>query len=291
MHRIPVIIMTAAAGAAAVLAAVVPAARAAGTTDGGTKSDCGASGYPWGYDIACQSGSAIPGKTATAPARPAGPPTVPCVLYPIAGNPGHMLQVCPTGLNNGRYLLPLPLATTSIVGVAAPRPQVTPQQLLAWAQDELILPLPGIATAPPRGSQGLVGLPEWFWVNPAQWHPQTARVAAGGVWAQVTATPQALQIQPGDGAPGTGVTCRGPGTPYNPGLPAAAQHSNCTYTYSQSSDGLPGNAYQVRVTMTWQATWQGSGGAGGALPELGRTAGLTLPVAEAQAIISATPGT
>ena len=137
-------------------------------------------------------------------------------------------------------------------------------------------------TARPRGTDALVGLPEWFWIAPAQWHPVTATVSAGGVWAQVTARPAGLEIRPGDG---TGMTCPGPGTAYNPRLPAQAQHSTCAWTYDQPSDGLPGNRYQVSVTVTWTAAWQGSGGAGGALPPLGRTTTFALGVAEGQALI------
>jgi hypothetical protein len=39
------------------------------------------------------------------------------------------------------------------------------------------------------------------------------------------------------------------------------------------------------VTVTWTASWQGSGGAGGALPALARTTTFGLPVGEAQALI------
>jgi hypothetical protein len=261
---------------------------AAGNTASG---GCGASGYPWGYNISCQSGGgspASPGRPGTVsdPGGGGGVVNTPCALYPIAGNATHMLRVCPLPNPNGglRYAVNRPGATSTIVpagGGAGGAPPVTPRELLAWARSELALPLPDARTAPPRGSDGLVGLPEWFWADPAQWHPMSARVAVGGVWAQVTARPSGLAIQPGTGA---SLACPGPGTPYNPRLAASAQHSTCSYTYPQSSDGLPGNAYQVGVTVTWDASWQGSGGAGGALPPLARTAAFPLPVAEAQAL-------
>jgi hypothetical protein len=289
-RAITVVLTAAAVLAAALIAAAAAPAPAQAAGDGG---GCGASGYQWGYGISCQSGSRSPGTpgqpAAAGQAGTSGVVNTPCALYPIAGNPTHMLQVCPHGLllNGGRNGVSLINATNTVVpigGAGGGAPAITPQQLLAWAQNQLTLPLPGVRTAPPRGNDGLVGLPEWFWIDPAQWHPQTARVAVGGVWAQVTATPQNIQIQPGTGAAGTGLTCHGPGTPYNPKVPASGQHSNCTYTYAQSSDGLPGNAYPASVTVTWTATWQGSGGAGGALPPLGRTTAFPLPVAEAQAI-------
>ena len=285
-----IVVSAAVAGAAG----LDPAAAAAG---GG--SGCGASGYLWGYDIACQSGTVSPGTQARPASSPtagavsqdaAAPPASACGLYPIAGNPGHMLQVCPVGakFNGGPNGIALPYTVNTVVpvgnggnGGGAAVPRVTPQQLVAWAQAQLKLPLPGIETAPPRGSDGLVGLPEWFWVDPAQWHSVTAQVAVGAVWARVTARPAQITIRPGTGA---AETCDGPGTAYEPKLPAQSQRSDCTWTYGQSSDGLPGNVYQASVTVTWDATWAGAGGAGGALAPDGETAAFTVPVAEAQSL-------
>jgi hypothetical protein len=274
--------------AAIVVSAAVAGAHALAPAVGaGSSGDCGATGYVWGYDIACQSGTVSPGTQARPASSPAagvadGPA---CGLYPIAGNPGNMLQVCPDGvkLNGGRNGLTLINTVNTVVpvGGGAAVPQVTPQQLLAWAQAQLKLPLPGIKTAPPHGSEGLVGLPEWFWVDPAQWHPVTTQVAVGTVWAQVTASPVQITIRPGAG---DAVTCDGPGTAYDPKLPAQSQHSDCTWTYGQSSDGLPGNAYQASVTVTWDATWSGAGGAGGALAPDEETAAFAVPVAEAQSL-------
>jgi len=302
LARCLAVILAAAALLAAAMATVAPpAARAAGGTGGtGGTGGCGASGYPWGYDIACQSGSSTPGSSATGGTTGSVtsgwtglPPGAACGLYPIAGDSAHMLQVCPHGftINGGHYGLRVCNCTTATVPVGGgpAGPAVTPGELLAWAQDELVLPLPGVQTARPRAAGGLVGLPEWFWVPRAQWRPVTARVTVGAVWAQVTAVPQALQVQPGDSAPGTGITCDGPGVPAVAGASPAAVAGSCTHTYAQSSDGLPGNAYQVTVTMTWDATWTGSGGAGGALPPIGRPATFALPVAEAQALITS-PG-
>ena len=281
-HIVVFVTLLAAVTAAAVTAAVAGAAPLAPGSGAGS---CGASGYPWGYDVACQSATASPGAPARYDGAPAAPPAYVCGLYPIAGNPGHMLQVCPVGvkLNGGRngVVLPDTVNTVVAVGGGAAAAPVTPQQLVAWAQSELRLPSPGIETAPPRGSRGLVGLPEWFWASPAPWHPVTARVAAGAVWAQVTARPASITIRPGTGA---AVTCAGAGTAYDPRLPASDQHSDCTWTYSQSSDGLPGNAYQASVTVTWDAAWQGAGGTGGALAPAAETAAFTVPVAEAQAL-------
>src|SRR5215813_6934844 len=56
-----------------------------------------------------------------------------------------------------------------LVGNGTGAPQVTPQQLLVRAFGELYVPYLRPGTAPPRGSYGLVGLPEWFWVPAGEW--------------------------------------------------------------------------------------------------------------------------
>ncbi len=104
-------------------------------------------------------------------------------------------------------------------------PQITARQLLEQALGELRVPYLDPATAPPRGKDGLVGLPEWFWIPAAGWHPSTVTVRAGPVWAIVTARPSGLTVDPGGGlAP---VSCKGPGTAYNPSRLAQAQRTSC----------------------------------------------------------------
>lgn len=165
--------------------------------------------------------------------------------------------------------------------------QSGPPSAAALAQSafrKLVPPLPAPATAPPRGQDGLVGLPEWFWVPASQWQIQKTQVSVGGVWAKIKATPVRLIFNPGGGLPA--VSCPGPGTPYNASEPAAVQHSDCTYTYTHSSKGQPGNAYTASVTVVWTATWSGSGNSGGTLPSRTRTVSFALPVAEGQALVT-----
>lgn len=162
------------------------------------------------------------------------------------------------------------------------RPTVTPQELAQQAWGTLRLPLPDVRTAPPRGTQGLVGLAEWVWVSGAQWRPLAKTASAGGVWARVTATPKQLTIAPGAGLPA--VRCDGPGTAYNPSRPASAQRTNCSYTYLRSSKGQPHGAYQMTVTVVWSGAWIGSGGTGGGLPEISRSTTFGVRVAEGQGL-------
>lgn len=172
----------------------------------------------------------------------------------------------------------VPVPTDS--GGAPPAPTVSPAQLAAQAWQQLRLPLPNVATAPPRSSNGLVGLTEWFWVT--NWTSRSNQVQAGGVWATVTAQPTGLTINPGAGQPS--INCPGHGTAYDRTRPADTQRSNCSYTYVRSSAGLPRSAYQVTATVTWSGTWVGSGGTGGTLPSLARSATFPMRIAEGQSV-------
>jgi hypothetical protein len=165
-----------------------------------------------------------------------------------------------------------PGAPAVLVSTTTGAPVVTPQQLLQQALSELQIPTLRAQTAPPRGKDALVGLPEWFWVRRSQWHPLSVTVSAGPVWATATASPTALSFQPGGGfGP---VSCAGPGTTYDPAVSAGGQHTACAFTYLQPSAGQPGNAYQASITVTWNISWTGSGGAGGVVD-----AGLQVPFA------------
>ena len=52
----------------------------------------------------------------------------------------------------------------------------------------------------------------------------------------------------------------------------------------QLQRGQPGGAFQVTATITWDVTWQGAGGADGALAPLFTTAAAAFRVAESQAL-------
>jgi hypothetical protein len=56
-----------------------------------------------------------------------------------------------------------------------------PAALLDVGIGAISVPVLPAATAPPRDSDGLVGLPEWCWVPSARWHPVSVTVRAGPV--------------------------------------------------------------------------------------------------------------
>ncbi|RFU41192.1 hypothetical protein DZF91_12980 [Actinomadura logoneensis] len=220
-------------------------------------------GYdPWAVVPAAPKRS--PGGKAAAPARGSTPTVV-----PTAVEIGSCLLA--KGTVTSIECKPLPR------GGDGPSPEVLAQRAVA----HLVLPSPVIRTAPPRKHDGLVGLPEFFWADRAHWRPRTQRASAGGVWAEVAATPSRLNIRPGDGEV---LSCDGPGTPYDLSRAPAGQDHTCTYTYQRSSAGLPHSAYRVTAEVVWKATWVGSGGVGGELPSLTRSSGFRLRIAEAQAL-------
>lgn len=159
-------------------------------------------------------------------------------------------------------------------------PKVSPAQLAMEEWRRLPIPAPRVRTAPPRRAAGLVGLPEWFWVT--NWRSLGGRASAGAAWVEVSAIPQRMTIEPGDGR--HTVRCPGPGAPYVPTKSATSQHTNCSHTYVRSSAAQPGGAYRVRVAVDWGGTWRSSEGTGGVLPPLSRSTSFRLRIAEAQGL-------
>ena len=272
----PALLMAAGAAALApVLAAVLPAlpavpagAAAAAPAAGG----CHVERTPAGWVVVCSNGSGTPGS-------PGGGGGVGGYPFPHPAPKGEkwMWMSCQTPGQAGLVLVP--------TGSTTANPGVTPEQLMQMALASLKVPVPAPDTAPPRGDRGLVGLPEWVWLPRGSWHPVTAQVSVGPVWARVTAKPVSISISPGGGQPG--VSCPGPGTAHDPRLPASAQHTDCSVTYLRSSLQQPRNQYQTSVTVTWTASWTGSGGAGGAInPPLTQTTTFGIRVAEGQALVT-----
>jgi hypothetical protein len=174
----------------------------------------------------------------------------------------------------------------TLVDTAPGVPAVTPADLAQIAIRDLKIPELHPKTAPPRGHDGLVGLPEWFWIPGRDWGAvQTPQITAGPVWARATAVPTKIIFDPGGGL--AGVTCDGPGTAYQPNVPLSAQHTDCSYTYDQPSTGQPGNAYAASVTVLWNVSWVGSGGAGGPVAT-GRPVStpIPVPVAAGEALVT-----
>jgi hypothetical protein len=177
-----------------------------------------------------------------------------------------------------------PLRVMSCYGPKRPGNQADPVQLATRAVRRLPLSGPEVATSPPPDRDQLVNLPTWLWVRDG-WAPRSATASVPGVSVTVTATPESVTWDMGNGER---VVCNGPGTPYNPSVRDEAQSTDCSYTYHWSSAGQPSGRYQGTATMTWRVTWRANGAAGGGdLGPVSRSTPFSLRVAEGQAVMTA----
>jgi hypothetical protein len=274
--------------AAMLLAAALagyPAAAASAAAASPVSGGCSYQLVNGTYEWVCENTGTIPGQPGSGGG---GGSKSACTLTPLSQQQAAFLGLQwppPKGHTWDAITCPgtQPFGGVVLVDNAAGAPAVTPQQLLQIAIGELRIPALNPGTAPPVGKDGLVGLPEWFWIT--NWRPVSVTVTAGPVWARATAVPQRLTFNPGSGL--AGVSCRGPGIVYQPKLPLSAQHTDCSYTYDQPSAGKPGNAYQASVTVSWNISWVGSGGAGGEVAAgVTATTPITLAIAAGEALVT-----
>jgi hypothetical protein len=273
-HHAPLVVTALVMTALTILAAMTtaPAASASGGP-GNTGDRVKVGKLPGGYEVGATSGTSSAGATTTG-AAPAGPQAA----GTATAQPGCGLQLSyctAAGINAGAVPVGSP-------GSTAPPPD-SPAALALRAWQALYLPLPDIMTAPPRGSDGWVGIAEFFWEAPDQWTTLTASAQAGNEWAQVQAAPAQLTITPGQDL--TMVTCNGPGIPYQQ-TAGPADPRACSYLYQASSLHQPKDVYTITATVTWTGTWNGADGTGGILPPVIRTTTFPLRVAEAQALVN-----
>ena len=156
--------------------------------------------------------------------------------------------------------------------------------LVAFAEEQLELELPAVATSPVRGGLQLVGVPVWFWVDNFESTSTTAEVP--GLSATLTATPVRTRFVvagPGrGGANGTSetVVCEGPGTKWEPGSGADPwAGSDCSFAFDWSG------TFTVESIVDWELTWSATNGQTGTLPAVSRTTTFTIDVEQAQAVV------
>ena len=152
-----------------------------------------------------------------------------------------------------------------------------PAELARRAADTLVLPLPEVQTSPRRGAPAVVGLPTWFWTEPAGWQPQQASATLSGVTVTAVATPVETTVDAGGDER---VVCPGPGRPYDVDRsPSANGRSDCALTFPS------GGERQVTVATRWSLSWSATNGGGGELDDVVRTTSFTVPVRELQAVL------
>jgi hypothetical protein len=290
----------AAAAAAAAMAliclALAPALAGGGPGTGFGFAQCGQSSSP---SCAVTAGSgpanATPGTASTGGGTKGGGGAATTVSTGgtaaggCSGTVNKTFGCAPAGCNITVQTLACPAG----VGGAAPPARrgaapvlPAPGVLAQLAVRYLRLPDPVIRSSPAPGALQLTRLPVWLWVASGAWQPQSKTAQVPGESVTATAAPVSAAWSMGDG---TTVTCKGPGTPYSGGNPAAASPT-CGHTYEESSAGQPGGAYRVTVTITWDITWKGIGGAGGALAPLQTVAAAEFRVAESQALNTGSGG-
>lgn len=236
-------------------------------------------------------GTGTPGTASTGGGTSGGTATVSTGGTAAGGCSGTVNKTfgcVPAGCNITVQTLACPIGVGGAPPPAGGAPPVLPVPgvLAQLAVKYLRLPDPVIRSSPAPGALQLTRLPVWLWVAANVWQPQSKTAQVPGESVTATATPVSAAWSMGNG---TTVTCKGPGTPYGGGNPAAASPT-CGYTYDQSSAGQPSGAYRVTVTITWDITWVGPGGAGGALAPLQTVAAAEFRVAESQALNTSSGG-
>ena len=145
----------------------------------------------------------------------------------------------------------------------------TPEMLADYAYNQIKVPATEIEVKPTAKST--VNLPTWVWLDKGKFQDVKVRaeLPRTNLWAETTAKPVALHLDPGTSDattfPASGdctINNDGSiGTPYKPG--DANTTPPCGITYLKATNGTP---YQLKASITWQITWEGTGGAKGNLP-------------------------
>ncbi|MET9309273.1 hypothetical protein ABZX68_28825 [Streptomyces cellulosae] len=146
----------------------------------------------------------------------------------------------------------------------------TPKMLAEYAYQEVEVPETEIELKP--AARSTVNLPTWVWLDKATFKDVTVRAELPhtGLWAETTAKPVALHLDPGTKDaktyPASGdceINADGSiGTPYTRG--SAEKTPPCGIRYLRASDGEP---YRLTASITWEISWEGTGGARGDLPD------------------------
>jgi hypothetical protein len=232
-----------------------------------------------GYSPSCSVTAGSPGTSASGHD---GGPLAAASAPGCAGSQSSQFGCVPAGCSVTVATLACPVGVTGAAFRQAQLP--APGVLALIARSYLVLPSPVIRSSPAPGDLQLVDLPVWLWVSPAMWAARSATATVPGEQVTATATPVNVAWHMGDGST---IVCHGPGTPYSSRYSPSSASPDCGHIYRVSSAGQPGSVYHVVATITWQVTWQATGGTGGVLPPLFSTSAAVFQVAESQAVNTA----
>lgn len=168
---------------------------------------------------------------------------------------------------------------------------LSPEVLAGLAYERVRVPDTEVRLSPGRLDGQIVNLPTWVWAEAGDFSEVsvTARLASWGIWATTTARPTALTLDPGTedarvfpGSEGCAINADGSiGEPYATGR--AGQDPPCGLTYLRATHHV--DAYPLTAAITWEVSWEGSGGTGGVLPDATFETTHEVQVSEAQTIV------
>lgn len=130
----------------------------------------------------------------------------------------------------------------------------------------------GLVPEPDAGKVGLVGVPNWMWVEePSEntYGPITRTATAGAYSVTATAKVSKVAWDMGDGQ----VIACDAGTPYQDSH-GLSSSPTCGHTYTRQGE------YTVRATSSWVITWAGIGQSGTIPVDLTQTAQVTIGEAQ-----------
>ncbi|MGW8380858.1 hypothetical protein [Streptomyces sp. ODS28] len=165
---------------------------------------------------------------------------------------------------------------------------VSPEVMAGYSYDKIKVPDTEVEMDP-KGRKA-VNLPTWMWLDKAKFKPVKVRATlpGTGLWAETTARPVALRLDPGtqdaEVHPSSG-ECR-INKDGSIGKPRPKGHEGeppCGVTYQRATQD--GQKYPLKANVTWKISWEGSDGTGGKLPdgEFGSTQDVT--VREYQSVV------
>ena len=157
--------------------------------------------------------------------------------------------------------------------VVQPDPRVLAESVYDEVVRQVPVPEPSLSPVGP----GYVNLGMWLAV--AEPEPISVTANAGPVWATTSADLVSTSFDMGDG---TIVNCEGAGDPIPESeLDSVDESPTCGHTYTTLNGREP---FTVALTSTWRVSWTGSGGVGGDLGTLDRSASLEYRVLEIQTV-------
>lgn len=186
------------------------------------------------------------------------------------------------------YLRACPSGTDFVEVAQVDAVDLLPALLADLQSSALPSPTPAFEGLDPEFGWAYVRTPLDYRVSESVWREVSVTASAGPVWATVTARPSRLVFDSGDPAAiEPSVACAGlaPLAAY-----VAETPGECSYTYVNASSTSPHDGYHFLTTVSveWEISWVGSGGASGALDPYTTSGTAELAVAEVKGLVTCT---